>query len=268
MAEVPPENLRSFESILRIVEILRSPQGCPWDKEQTHKSLAPFAIEEAYELVEAIESKDRECFIEELGDLLLQVIIHSEVAKNEKNFDIYDVLEKLCSKLVARHPHVFGDIKVSDPHSALYQWSKIKENENSNKKRSTSLGGPYELPSLQRAQKIGEKTKRDKFDWNHLNEVMLKVKEEMNELELALKSNLQDEIENELGDLFFTLAQLSRHLKFESEQVVRKANRRFEKRYQKMLELAKLDAPSEFRELSSEKKEKLWKVAKEIGESY
>ncbi len=248
-----PKNLNEFSSLIKIVEALRSEQGCPWDKEQTHRSLATFAIEEAFELAEAIEANDRSEMISELGDLLLQVALHSQIAKeNSLSFTVEDVIRSINEKMVRRHPHVFANVEAKDADQVLQNWAEIKAEERKNKagpSKTESFEIPPNLPSLMRAQKIGVKTKSQQFDWKNASEVMSKLEEELSELKQAIidyeknsdaanDPKLQIEIEHEMGDLLFSAAQLARHLKLDAEQSLRVANQRFEKRFFKMMDLA------------------------------
>jgi tetrapyrrole methylase family protein/MazG family protein len=255
---------RHINDLIHIMDALLAPNGCPWDREQTTQSLAPFAIEEAHELAEAIEGGNSEEIKEELGDLLMQVIFHSALTKNRGEFTLEDVIEGICTKLIRRHPHVFGDVKVKDSDEVLKNWSAIKNQEKSaTGKIQKGLGIPLSLPALQRAQKIGDKTKTLKFDWENAPQVLEKVEEELRELKTAMKNNDRQNIEEEIGDLFFSLAQLTRHLKFEAETVARAANRKFEKRFEKLLSLAK-DRKLDFQSLPNEEKEKLWEEVKKV----
>lgn len=235
----PPKNLRSFKSLVEVVKHLRGPKGCPWDKEQTPKTLTPYIIEEAHELVEAIEAGDSDDWQEELGDLLLQVVLQSQIASEDKDFDIDDVVEGINSKLVRRHPHVFGKTKVKDSKEVLKNWETIKQSEKENnksiaKRQKAGFNFPKHLPALQASGKIGEKTKKLNFDWPDAKSVFNKVREEFNELENALNFSGRDHQLEELGDLLFSLAQLSRHLNSDPETTLRKTNRKFEKRFFKL----------------------------------
>jgi tetrapyrrole methylase family protein / MazG family protein len=242
----PPKNLESFESLLKIVEDLRGPQGCPWDKEQTHRTLTPFAIEESHELAEAVEAGDQDEMISELGDVLLQVVLHAEIGRQEKRFDIHDVIRAISEKMVFRHPHVYGDVSVGDSTDVLANWSKLKEQEKAKKAKKTgaisgnvfgketSFGVSPALPALQRSQKIGDKTKSRRFDWDNASEVMVKVDEEIAELKAEIAKGsvaTREELEHEVGDVLFSVAQIARHLGLEAEQCLRVANSRFEKRF-------------------------------------
>lgn len=259
---LPPKKLREFESLVQVVESLRGPDGCPWDKEQTHKTLTRFAIEEAYELSEAIDGGNPSLIKEELGDVLLQVILNSEIARQDGQFDVHDVIETLNEKMIRRHPHVFGDVKVGTSDEVLKNWTEIKaEEKGTTTKKPLSFDIPQGLPALIRSQKIGEKTTRVGFDWGNAEECWDKVKEEFGELREALDLKSRTEIESELGDLLFSLAQLARHLQMDSEQALRMTNTRFETRFTKMQELVKDDG-KDWETLPHDQRESYWKKAK------
>lgn len=264
MAQVP-SNLRHISSLVEIVAQLRGPTGCPWDKEQTHESLTQYAIEETHELVEIIEtpaSSLRDLKMkEELGDVLFQVILHSQLASERGAFNLEDVIASISEKLIRRHPHVFADTTVADTEEVILNWEKIKMEEKAKEK-----GSPYALhvpplPALQRAYKIGKRTEKLQFDWEDTEGVLVKVDEELAELREALDSESDTEIEHELGDVLFSLAQLGRHLEMEPEQVLRRANHRFEQRFKKMVEFAAEDG-KDWGLLTLEEKESYWQKAK------
>lgn len=255
-----PKTLNRIESLIQIVKDLRGPEGCPWDKEQTHITLAPYAIEEVFEMVEAIENGDDQHTCEELGDVLFQVILHATMAEERGAFNIQDVILSISSKIVRRHPHVFSDTKVKDSNEVIKNWDEIKKLEKQNKiQKQDFFNVPKGLPALQAANKIGEKTERYKFDWSATEDVLKQLKSEIQELEDAMKNMKQSELEHEMGDVLFSAAQLARHLKTEPETNLRTANKRFIQRFEKMLENKTLE---EFTELNSDEKENLWKLAK------
>lgn len=280
---VAPSNLSTFESIKEIVAALRGPEGCPWDKDQTHQSLTPFAIEEVYELIETIENHDDSSMREELGDVLFQVILHSQLASERGAFNIDEVIFSLNQKMIRRHPHVFGAQLAKNKEEVLTQWEIIKSKEKKESLSSPSQSPfnniPKNLPSLQRAYKIGNKTNKTGFDWTSSLEVKVKILEELEEVEELLpQSNLENNhhinkpaldsenhlhIEEELGDLLFTVAQYARHLGHDPETCLRKANAKFEKRYQEMLLICQ-ELKVDFTTLSSVEKELLWKKVKEV----
>ncbi len=249
----------AFAVLLKIVADLRGPRGCPWDKEQTHSSLTQYAIEEAYELAEAIENGTAQDIKEELGDFLFQVVLNAQVAHDDDAFSIVDVITTLNKKMIHRHPHVFGKTEEKTIKEVWLHWDQLKAQEQSKPKPVFSY--PRNMPALQAAHKIGVKTEGYKFDWSNSGQVFEKLREEFHELEEALATTQTDKIEEELGDLLFSAAQLARHLKLEPEQVLRKANRKFEDRFNEVLKISGLNKQS-FRELSPEKMEEFWKLAK------
>jgi MazG family protein len=257
---------QKIDDLIQIMDRLLAPDGCPWDREQTPQTLAPYAIEEAYELAEALDKGSVVAIKEELGDLLLQVVFHCALAKRDKAFTLEDVIDGICTKLIRRHPHVFANLSVSGAEEVLKNWNQIKANEKKEKGEvQQGFGIPVNMPALQRAQKIGEKTKTLKFDWLNSKDVLAKVDEELGELKEALKSQDGLHIAEELGDVFFVLAQLSRHLKLEAETVARKANQKFETRFSKMTELA-AQRGKDFVALTSDEKESLWEEVKRTSQ--
>ncbi|MCB0391256.1 MAG: nucleoside triphosphate pyrophosphohydrolase [Bdellovibrionales bacterium] len=256
-----PENLSSFKALTDVVEALRGPDGCPWDKEQTHQSLTQYAIEEAFELAEAIDQGSQKDLIEELGDLLLQVVLHSEIARQEKRFSIEDVILSINEKMVRRHPHVFADVKADTSEEVIENWQKIKEQEKTEHSKSFSFNIPKNIPALIKSQKIGQKTHKYNFDWNTPQQVVEKIEEELQELKEAIAHKNSNEQQHELGDLLFSTAQLARHLNFDAEQALRKTNTRFETRFAKMHEYAKAES-KDFHILTPEELEAYWEKAK------
>lgn len=256
--------LKSLSNLINIVAKLRGPDGCPWDKAQTQTTLTQYVLEEAYELAEALESRNQNLIMEELGDYLFQVILQAQVAEDEGWFSLKEVVEKINTKMIIRHPHVFSDSNAKSLEEIWKNWEKIKAQENEKKgipKKVFSY--PKNLPALQAAHKIGVKTEGYKFDWSHPEQVFEKVEEELLELRdevFASKPNKQN-LAHELGDMFFALSQLARHLDLEPEACAREANRRFEKRFTKVLELSGLEK-EKFSRLSSTEKETLWQRAK------
>ncbi|MCL4129325.1 UNVERIFIED_CONTAM: hypothetical protein GTU68_046663 [Idotea baltica] len=234
---------------------------CPWDRKQTIESLRILTIEETYELVEAISAGDWENLKEELGDLLLHIIFYAKIGEEKGHFDIASVIHDLCEKLIRRHPHIYGDTKVSSEEEVLQNWEKIKLQE---KGKTSALGGvPKSLPALPKALRIQEKAKKIGFDWDNKKDVWAKVKEEMLELEEAVAENNVQNIEEEYGDLLFSLANYARFIKVDPEGALEKTNIKFVKRFQLMESIASaknLDISS----LSLAKMDELWDQAKDI----
>ena len=257
-----------IQKLVDVMSKLRAPDGCPWDREQDHDTLKRFLVEESYEVIEAIENKDYEHLKEELGDLLLQVIFHAEVADEKKLFNIQDVIDGIYEKLVRRHPHVFKDALVHSSRDVEVQWEDIKrkEKKGQNKdgqERSAIDGVPLAMPTTLQAVRLTEKAGRVGFDWENYSQVVDKIDEELAELKESLVSKDKKEIEHELGDLLFAVCNLSRHLSMDPEEVHRKALVRFRLRF-KMMEKLSADRGLVFKELSLNEQEKLWVEAKKI----
>ncbi len=221
-----------FCKLVEIMATLRSPQGCPWDREQTHSSLRQHLLEEAYEVIETIDDEHYEKLPEELGDLLLQVIFHAQVAAEDNRFDIGTVLDQINEKLIRRHPHVFGNLVVETAAEQIILWEQTKINKEG--KKSAIDGVPRQLPALVRAYRTQNKAATAGFDWNSIEPVWDKVNEEMDELKNACKQGKQDEIEDELGDLLFTIVNLARFLKVNPEDALRKTINKFDRRFRKV----------------------------------
>ena len=256
--------LKSIKKIRKIIKILRDPiDGCPWDLKQNYKSLAPYSIEEAYELVNAIERDNILEIKNELGDLLLQIIMISQIASEKKHFDFDDVAEEISMKMIRRHPQIFDhSYKKNDlPHDS---WERIKNKENSdilNKKTNTFDKIEVKIPSILRAIKIQKKASSLNFDWNNNIEVMKIVDEELNELKVAINNKQKLNIEEELGDLLFSLISLSRHLEIDPEQTIRKANDKFILRFNTMENI--LDESNiKWHNLNKSELKALWNKAK------
>lgn len=219
----------NFSQLINLMKKLRSKKGCPWDKAQTHSSLLPYLIEEAYEVLDSVEKKDDSKLREELGDLLLQIIFHAEIAREEKRFDIYQVIDNLRFKLIQRHPHVFKKRKKLSPDQVLKNWEHIKLATSDNK--SVLSGIPNTLPALLKAFRVGEKVGRYGFDWQRKEDIFPKLEEELQEFQKAYSSKSKKRIEEELGDIFFTLVNLSRHLKINPELTLGKTVEKFIRRF-------------------------------------
>jgi len=252
----------SFDDLVKIMEKLRSPQGCPWDRKQTHESLVPYLVEETYEVVDAIRKKDFEGLKEELGDLLLQIVFHSQIAKEEGKFDVSDVVDAISRKLVFRHPHVFGDREdIKTAEDVLKEWDRFKEKEGK-KKESLLDGIPESLPSWERAYKLQKRAAKVGFDWNSFDGIKEKMKEEIEELSEALKEGNREKLEEEAGDLLFMAINLVRFLGINPELALSKANEKFEKRFRYMEKRAK-EMGKKLEDMSVDEMELLWQEAKE-----
>lgn len=247
-------NYPNLEKLIEIVEILRSENGCSWDREQTHSSLKRNMLEEAYEAVDAINDNDMKHLKEELGDVLLQVLLHSQIAKEEKAFDIEDVAKVLSDKLIHRHPHVFGEIKVSSTQEILDNWEKLKQEEKPHRK-SVMDGVSKSQSALMSAQKISKKAVKVGFEWTDENSLYDCVQSEIKEFAIAKNP---DEKEDELGDILFAVVNLARWNNIDAEQALIRANNKFMTRFRKMEELAKKD----LNKLSFDEWDNLWKTAK------
>jgi MazG family protein len=250
-----------FPDLIRIMDRLRSPTGCPWDRKQTIEKLKIYIIDEAYEVLESIDSSDRDQLSEELGDLLFQIIFVARLAQEEGAFDIDEVINKIRAKMIRRHPHVFANARVSDPEQVLNQWEKIKIEEGKRPKTSAVAGVPQVLPALYRAYRLGLKAGRVGFDWPDPEALMSKVHEELRELHEALSADDYRAAGDEIGDLLFALANLARHIDREPEGLLRKANARFEHRFGMMEEMA-ADRNTPLTEMSIEEMDRLWETVK------
>ena len=254
----------SVEDLLRIMEILRSPGGCPWDAEQTHESIKNSFIEETYEVIEAINKKDKDLLVEELGDVLLQVVFHSQMEKEIGTFDFSDVTDGVCKKLIERHPHVFGEVKVSSTDEVLSNWDDIKrKSKGQNTQGSSMLKVPRELPALMRAQKIQSKAKKAGFDWDDMSGAFDALESEIKELKTAVGSKDADAIEDEFGDVLFSCVNISRFIGVDSEQSLTRANDKFMSRFLIVEKLAE-ERGIDMKNTSIEELDKLWDEAKKI----
>ncbi len=262
------ENVRSFEDLVALMDRLRDPGGCPWDREQTYDSLRGYLLEECYEVVEAIDRGDTNGLREELGDLLFQVVFLSRLAKEGGRFDAFDVVRGIGAKMIRRHPHVFGPDRLDDSDQVLRRWEEIKMSEkgpaNSAAAPSVLDGVPRALPALLKSERLGKKASRVGFDWNHAEDVMEKVEEEWGELREAVASGDRERIEEELGDVLFTIANLARKLRLDAEKCLDVANAKFERRFRR-LESALRERGLEPSEAGPEGMERVWNELKGEG---
>lgn len=249
--------MREFYKLVEIMKKLRGPEGCPWDKEQDLESLKPYLLEEAYEVLEVMDVGG-ELLKSELGDLLLQIVFQSNICEEKGEFDIDDVIRGLCEKLIRRHPHVFReDIKVSTSEEVMINWEKIKKEESEHRDRKSILDGiPKYMPALMKAEKIQKKVAKVGFQWEDVNGVLDKVEEEIKEFREALMDNNKKEMQEELGDIFFSLVNLARYLDINSQEALNKTIKKFESRFRYVEENCDIDSSS------LEEMDSLWQEAK------
>ncbi len=261
LVPLPPASAHyTWSDLVEVMARLRS--TCPWDREQTHESLVPYLIEEAYEVADAIEQQSDGDLCEELGDLLLQIVFHAQLGTERGKFSIADVVDGLCNKMIRRHPHVFGDAAVSNVAEVWQNWDQLKALEPSAAKRTSRLDGiPKGLGALQRAQKMQDKAARVGFDWPHIDGVRAKLAEEIAELEVARRGDDPRAIREELGDVIFTCVNLARALGVDAEGAMRDANDKFYRRFSFMESHAK-NGGRELSDLGIDELEELWQLAK------
>jgi len=256
---------KAFEKLVNIMERLRDAEsGCPWDLEQTHESLKPYLVEEAYETLEAIDSGQSAKICEELGDVLLQIVFHSRIAEEKGDFDIAAVANGISEKMISRHPHIFGGKKLDTPSEVVDQWEVIKQKEAGGARNSLLDGIPVALPALSKAHRVQERVSRVGFDWSRVEEVLVKVNEEIEELTHAGDSASREEIEHEFGDILFSLVNLSRFIGVDPESSLQKAVSRFTARFRYM-ERKLNDEGREARELTLDELDRVWEDAKNSG---
>lgn len=249
-----------FQELVNIMSALRGEKGCPWDREQTRESLKPFIVEESYEVLEAIDDGNPEAIREELGDLLFQIIFHCQIAKERGEFDIADVIEKIGTKMITRHPHVFGNADYRTPAEVLVQWEEQKRREG--KQRDSLLDGvPRTMPSLLRAHRLQDRASRVGFDWKRVEDVLQKLDEELREFRSALAGKSQGEIEEELGDVFFVLVNISRFVGVNPEDALRKTISKFISRF-RYIEMAAAEQGQALGDMTLEEMDALWETAK------
>jgi len=255
-----------FVELVEIMAKLRAPDGCPWDRKQTLESLKEYVLEEAYELIDAIDSKDTRNICEECGDLLLQVVFVAQIASENRWFDITDVIDVLCDKLRRRHPHVFGNLSVRDSEEVRRNWDMIKlqERDSKNEERSRLAGVPRSMPALLKAFSIQERAAKAGFDWQagDLGPLWDKIDEEICELRRALEAEAAEDIKEEVGDLLFAVVNLSRHIGVNPEEALNRANEKFSKRF-RIIEERVEKSGREWSEYTLDELEELWHEAKE-----
>lgn len=264
MAKNYKHDSAGIQNLLDLMASLRNPDGgCPWDLAQDFKSIAPYTIEEAYEVADAIDNEDMDGLKEELGDLLLQVVFHSQMASELGLFDFDDVAQAVTDKMVHRHPHVFGDAQASDAGDVENRiWEERKDMEEKRSKAGSVLDDvPHNFPALKRAQKIQKRAAKLGFEWNETSHVLDKLEEEIDELREALEDGREEEIIDELGDLFFVLTNFGRMLGVDCEETLRQSNNKFERRFRGM-EIDSKQDNKDFSSLTLEEKETYWQLQK------
>ena len=266
-----------FERLVAVQARLRAPKGCPWDREQTHQTLRTYLLEEAYEVLEALDAGNDAKFAEEMGDLLLQIVFHSQIASEEGRFTVADVIREIHDKMIRRHPHVFGEARAKDSKEVLRNWEQIKaEERRASKAQGEKEEGPAEVPSLldgvSRALpatlegfQLTRKASRIGFDWDNADGVIDKMREETAELEIALNDKDQRKIEEEMGDFLFAAVNLARFVNVDPEIALKKANAKFSRRFRAMEARAR-ESGREFKDLAREEMEALWDAAKSAEE--
>lgn len=255
-----------FEKLVKLMDTLREPGGCPWDREQTRETLKPMLIEEAHEVLEALDSDNPDELCEELGDLLFQVIFHSRLAKERKEFDAHEVCRRVYEKMVGRHPHVFGDASFSDSRELLKHWEEIKadekKNSGSNKTRKSLLDGiPASLPAPYATYQMTAKASRVGFDWPEIEGIRDKFLEEFEELREALHQDNSDQVKEEVGDILFVALNIARYLQIDPETALQRANSKFSRRFQAM-EKRFTQQGRPLREVDLEEMEAAWQEEK------
>lgn len=254
----------NINDLISLVALLRAPGGCPWDREQTHTSIKKNLIEEAYEVIEAINKNSIDGLREELGDILLQVAMHCEMESEKGSFNFDDVCDELCKKLIIRHPHVFGDAAANNTKEALLNWDEVKRKTKGIKSTSSAMDTvPIELPALMRAQKVQAKASKAGFDWDSHEGAFSKLYEEINELKIAVEHNNQLETEEELGDVLFSAVNISRFVKTDSEEALKASTDKFIARFRIVEQLAE-ESNIDMKKASIDELDRLWDAAKEI----
>lgn len=264
MVDFVQKNSYNIDDLIEIIKILRSENGCPWDKVQTHETIRNDFIEEVYEAVEAIDLGDTELLREELGDVLLQVVFHCSIENDARNFSFDDVCNDICQKMIVRHPHVFGNITVSDTGEVLENWDKIKQKTKGQDCYAQTLESVAKsLPALMRAQKVGKRAGRAGMDFKSAEDSINCIKTEADELYEALKNGSQSEIEDELGDVLFSCVNTARLLGADAEQTLGKAVEKFIKRFSETEKLVRLNGIDDMKSLGIDELDVYWQKAKD-----
>lgn len=257
----------NMDDLVAIIKVLRAPGGCPWDREQTHESIKKNFIEETYEVVEAINKQSPDMLREELGDVLLQIVLHSEMESENGNFTFYDVANDIVQKLVVRHPHVFGEVVANNTAEALNSWDAVKLKTKGQKNQTESmLSVPRELPALMRAQKIQHKAAKIGFDWDNVGGAVDKLYEEIDELKTAMEQGKRLDIEDEFGDVLFSCVNIARFIDVDSEEALTASTDKFMSRFSLVEQMAS-EQGIDMKSSSIEELDKLWDKAKKIKNS-
>lgn len=253
--------MNAIDELVQVMDKLLSPEGCPWDREQTHESLTRYLIEESYEVIEAIDERDMNKLREELGDLLLQVVFHAALAEREKSFTLEDVIHTVSQKMINRHPHVFGEMDLNTSEEVLQNWEGFKKKEG---KKTLLEGIPKFLPALLRAYKLQEKARRVGFDWPDVSGAVDKLQEEVSEFLTAAQNAEPVEMESEMGDIIFAVVNIARMSGIEPEQALQRSNDKFVRRFE-YIESSILAEGESLEEAGLEKMDELWEKAKRLG---
>ncbi len=251
-----------IDDLIEIVRLLRSENGCPWDKEQTHKSIRMDFLEEVYEVIEAIDFDSEEMLKEELGDVLLQVVFHSQIETEKNSFDFSDVTDDICKKLIVRHPHVFGEVSVESSEDVLKNWDSIKKETKGQETFTDTLKSvPRVFPSLLRASKLGKRASRANLDFKDADSAFESLKNEVEELSDAMKSDDSAQISEEIGDVIFSAVNVARKLNLNAEELLTQANEKFISRFEKVEQMA-VGNNENMQDLSSDKLDEYWNKVK------
>ena len=255
--------MKEFNKLIEVIEKLRDKKnGCPWDLKQTHESLIPNFIEELYEVIEAIENKDYSHLSEELGDLMLHIVMQVQIAKEEKRFEMKEVLNQINNKLIRRHPHIFGDGHATDANGVKMNWERIKQEEKKNVRSSAIDGIPRKMPALIVAQRMQEKAASVGFDWQDVAPAIDKLEEEVKEFQEAYKNKDIEEMQNEMGDMLFSIVNIARKSGFDTESALKRTNRKFENRFKKV-ESHFQNNGRNMLDASLEQLDEIWEITKE-----
>lgn len=255
-------NYGKLERLIDIMKLLRSENGCVWDREQTHETLKKYFIEETYEYLEVVDLNDKERMCEELGDVLLQIVFHARIAEENGDFNIEDVINRVCDKMILRHPHVFGDVSAETSGEVLKNWEEIKKKEKGITTQSSVLQDvPKNLPALMRSYKVQQKAAQVGFDWDKTEDVFAKLREEIDELEAEYKKKDLPAMEDELGDVLFSIVNLARFLKVHPELALTQATNKFIGRFEKV-EKSALEQGRKLNEMTLQEMDQLWEQAK------